>query len=425
MRTSEHLIVSAALWAGFFVAPGDVRAKLLELSADDPRAETVREELAKGGPAAALEALEILGQPGDPAPTALGRRRLARIVRQSGDAGSIAPAIALLRDPDPDVRGELYALLVRADLGEAELEPRVEVLVKAALLETEPRLRAQALDELAGLDRDTAFAKLDAILLRLDEPARARAAWLLADRARSRPLLEKRLAAGDSLDPGVLVPALSSLGASLAEKGAATGASAGARGVSPPSIGALPLLLALRSPDPEIRRAAAFGIDTLVRRLFAGADASRFAASMKGLEQRGFEREQGAVLRARAALLVAADPAPALEAARELAATVPPNGTPGDRSTLAASRHLEASALLAAGSLDAAAQPISDEARLLDGLLAERADRESRIEARLHALRLHRRAECELLEVVRLLADVGDGVPPEAAFLSARTIHSL
>src|SRR5262249_33812335 len=152
-----------------------------------------------------------------------------------------------------------------------------------------------------------------------------------------------------------------------------------------PLAGAVPLLAALRSPYPEIRRAGAVGIDSLVRKGFTNADAETFAASMRGLEARGFDRDQAAILRARAALLFSADPKPALEAARELASFVPPDGTADERATLATARHLEACALLAAGSFDEARAPIAEEARLLDGLLAERADREAKALAAVHA----------------------------------------
>ena len=408
MRPNATFILSAALWAVLGLVPGEVRAKLASLSADDHAGENALEELAKGPEDHALEALEILARPGDATATPLGRRRLARIARQAGGARTVAPAIALLRDPDADVRGELLALLVRADLGETLLAERVEALGAAALSDPEPRLRARAVEDLAALDRDLAFAKLDGILAHIDEPLRARGAWLLADRLRSRALALSKVGAGD---PAVEVPALAALGVALAEKDAASGA--------------LPLLGALRSPYPEIRRAGAVGIDTLVRRLFSGADASRFAASMRELEAHGFDREQGAILRARAALLAAADPAPALEAARELASLVPANGSADERATLATARHLEAAALLAAGSADLAAAPIQDEARLLEGLLAERADREAKAFGPLHALRLHRRAQCELLDVVRMLDADPDAEPPPAAFEAARRIHAL
>jgi tetratricopeptide (TPR) repeat protein len=404
MRSIAILLLSTGAWA----MPGEVRAKLPTLSLDDERGQAAVDELAKGGEGAALEALEILAKPLDPAPAPIARRRLARIARQAGGARSIEPSIARLSDPDADVRAELLAFLVRQDLGEERLAERIDAIAAAALGDREPRVRGQAVDELAALDKDDAQRKLDAILPRFDEPLRARAAWMIAEKARSRPLALAKL---PSSDPVLEVPALTALGSPT--------------GVEDALSGAVPLLAALRSPYPEIRRAGAVGIDSLVRKTFSNADADKFAASMRELEERGFDREQGAILRARAALVFSADPKAALLAARELAALVPPNGTADERATLATARHLEACALLAAGSLDEARGAIAEEARILDGLLAERVDRESKSLASVHAFRLHRRAQCELLEAIRLLSSAGASDPPAEAFECARRIHSF
>lgn len=404
MRSIAILLLSAGLWP----ASGEVRAKLSALAADDERGQAAVDDLAKGGEDAALEALEILAKGGDPPPTPMARRRLARIARQAGGARTIEASIARLADPDADVRAELLAFLVRADLGEERLGQRVDAIAAAALSDREPRVRGQAVDELAALDKTPALEKLDAILPRLDEPLRARAAWMIAEKPRSRPLALAKL---PSADPVLEVPALTALGSPLGDQ--------------PELLGAVPLLAALRSPYPEIRRAGAVGIDSLVRKSFSGADADKFATSMRELEQRGFDREQSAILRARSVLLFSKDPKPAADAARELAALAPPNGTADERTTLATARHLEACALLAAGSFDEAGGAIAEEARILDGLLAERADREAKSLAPVHAFRLHRRAQCELLEALRLLAPAIDGAPPEAAFECARRIHSL
>src|SRR5262249_29012443 len=146
---------------------------------------------------------------------------------------------------------ELLALLVRQDLGEEKLAERVDALAGAAISDREPRVRGQAVDELAALDRDAAAARLDAVLPRPHEPLRARAAWLLAEKPRSRAFALARLS---SSDPSLEVPALTALGSPLAGED--------------PLAGAVPLLAALRSPYPEIRRAGAVGIDSLVRKGF-------------------------------------------------------------------------------------------------------------------------------------------------------------
>jgi tetratricopeptide (TPR) repeat protein len=336
----------------------------------------------------------------------LGRRRRARVVAAAGGARCIPSAIAALADPDAGTRGELLAFLARDDLGEAGLTERIEAIAALSLSDPDLGLRARALGMLASLDRDESLARLDALLDVLPEPLRAQAALLLADRPRARKLLEKRLATVDPTagssgpargvglgangDPAVLAPLLAGLGRILGDQVDAQRMA--------------PVLRALRHADPRIRRGAQFGIDAFIRRLFAGAEAARASGAIRVLEDLGLDRMQGAMLRAKVALALGADPKPALDAASEMASFAPADGDSDARSTLAVARHLQAAALLAAGAAREAEAPIVDEASLLDGLLAERADRDGKSLASLHATRLHRRAQCEVLSIVQSLA---------------------
>ncbi len=393
--------------AGLPPQAASIRERLARLSADDEGARTEMEALSRLGEEAALAALSDLS-----AVDLTGRRRRAHLVFGAGGSRCIQSAIAGLADHDAGTRGDLMAFLGRDDLGGAGLAERVEALAARTLSDPELSLRGRALELLAGLDRSEAFDRIDGMIDLLEEPLRARAAALLAEKPRAREIVERRVLAawpGDGsgpglADPGTLAPLLVGFGRSLGERAAGSHAA--------------PLLLALRHPDPRVRRGAQLGLDALLRRLFAGADAARAAGAILDLEALGLDRAQGSLLRARAALMLGSDPRVALEAARELVRSSPADGDRDARSARAIGRHLEAAALIAAGSSQAASAPVAEAASLLDGLLAERFDRGARSLAPQHSAWLHRRAQCELLEIVRTLggAQAGPDLPqPEAA----------
>lgn len=421
-RVNRALIAALVGLAAFSVvlpvAAQSVSDRLSRLSADDAGGRAEMEALSKMGEEAALAALADL-EGGDAAGSGvLGRRRRAHVVFAAGGARCVAGAIAALADPDEGTRAELLAFLGRDDLGTTALRERVEALAGCALADPDPALRSRALTLLASLDRDESLARLDTLIDELEEPLRVQAALLLADRPRARSLLSKRVG---SLDPA-LAPLLAALGRDLGDR------------AQPGQAG--PIFRGIRSPDPRTRRGAELGLDSLVRRLFAGADSARAVKALLELEDLGLDRGQGAMLRARAVLAFGADPQPALAAAADLAAFAASDGDADARSTLAVARHLEAAALIARGDAQQAAAPIAEEASLLDGLLAERADRGSKNLAALQATRLHRRAQCEVLSMVRQLAASGFGPEkplPESAgdpavapcLESARAAHAL
>ncbi|HEV8114293.1 MAG TPA: hypothetical protein VGR31_16090 [Planctomycetota bacterium] len=386
---------------------GSFGPRLALLGADDAAGRAALDALTKSGEPAALAALAELARHGADTPSSLARRRCARLVFAAGGPGSIQPAIAASRDADAGVRAEILAFLGRDDLGEAGLAERVRTIAERAVSDPDRELRSRALRLLAGLDRPESLAALDALLATVDEPARAEAALLLADRPRARELVEKRVAAGD---PAVLAPLLAALGRDLGDRADASRAA--------------PILRALRHPDPRVRRGAQIGVDAFVRRLFAGADAARAVRAITELEDLGLDRTQAAMLRARAVLVLGADPRAALVAAAELGRAAAVSADEDARSTLAAARHLEAAAQLALGAPAEAARPLADEAALLDGLLAERIDRGGKALASLHATRLHRRAECEVFVLVQALALDGKPDAPESSELVARCVRA-
>jgi len=431
-RAAALLLGLAALFAAPAAgqdasAPG--RETPGKLASDDAEGRAAMDALSKLGEPAALEALADLGRADAETIDVLGRRRRAHLAFLAGTARCIPPAIAALRDPDPGTRAELLLFLARDDLGSSGLTERVDTLAERALRDPDPALRARAIELLAGLDRDESLARLDALLEELEEPLRGKAAVLLAERPRARALVEKRLGSPGApglSDPVVLAPLLAALGRELGDRADARGAA--------------PLLRALRDADPRIRRGAEAGLDAFVRRLYAGADAARAVKTIRELEDLGLDRAQGALMRARASLALGADPAAALAAAADLAGSAAAPGF-GDRevdarATLALARQLEAAARLAAGSAAEAAGPLAEAIDLCEGLLAERDDRRGKALAAVHAARLHRRAQCELLAIVQALAASETARGPDAAMSfrdavvgscvrSARRVHAL
>lgn len=404
-------------------AAAPIREQFRLLAIDDGAGQAEMESLAKLGEEAALEALADLARDEPFAPGVLGRRRCAHLVFEAGGERCIPPAIAVLSSvgtlADAGTRSELLAFLARADLGAADIEARVGALAERALDDPDPVLRSGAVGHLAGLDRDESWERLDAILPLLEEELRGKAALLLADRPRARVFRERRAGTRDRV---LRPPFLAALGRDLGDRADASGAG--------------PLLRALRDPDPAARRAGEVGLDAFVRRLHARADAARAVSAIGGLDDLGLDPTQGALWRARAVLVLGADARPAIEAAQALANSSSADRDEDQRSTLAVARHVAASAHIALGDATGAEPFLAEEASLLDGLLAERLDRQAGSLAALHAARLHRRAQCELLAIVQALA--GAGVPPEGdatatardpviarCLESARRVHAL
>ena len=369
-------------------AAGQDAPALLErierLGGEDEIARAALEDLAALGEEASLAALDGLASA-----DTLARRRRAHLAFRAGGARSIAPAIARLGDPDPGTRAELLAFLGRDDLGASALAERVAALQRVALEDPERPLRAEAIERLASLDRPESLAGLDAILDRIEAPLRGPAAALLADLPSARAIVERRLSERRDADPEILAPMLAALGRILAERDDRRGAA--------------PILAARRDPDPFVRRGASVGLEAYVRRLMSEGDAARADAAVAELEALGLDPAEGALFRARIALGLGGDPARALAAVAPLSRALPASADRGARALRAGVLQIEAAARIAGGAGEEARAPLAEAERLFDGLLAERLDRTNARSAREHAGWLHRRAQCELLEIVRVL----------------------
>jgi len=398
-----------------------LRERVRALGREDDAAQAAMESLVALGEEASLAALDGLASA-----DLLARRRRAHLVFRAGGARSIAPALAALTDPDPGTRAELLAFLGRDDLGTNAFAERVSAIGRLALADPERSLRLEAIERLADLDRPESVAGLDAILDEIEAPLLGRAAALLADRPSAREIVERRVRAGRGVSPEVLGPMLAAYGRILADHDEPGGAAR--------------LLAARGDPDPIVRRGARLGLDAYLRRLMNSGDAARAAAAVGELEALGLEPGEGALLRARIALVLGRDPARAVDATREILRVAPPDGDRDARSLRSTALQIEASARIAAGAYEEARASLADAERLLDGLLAERLDRSTASLAREHAAWLHRRAQCEVLEIVRTLGEgsragsdptVEDLLPLQAPeriaqlVESARRVHSL
>lgn len=395
-----------------------LRQRILSLSSDDETAGAELEALAALGEDASLAALDGLSSE-----KPLGRRRRAHLVFRAGGPRSIGPALSALADLDPGTRAELVAFLGRGDLGASGLAERVAALAGLALDDPEMSLRADAIERLASLERLESAAALDAILDEIEGPLRGFAAALLADRPSARDIVERRVRAGDASDPDVLGPMLAAYGRFLAEGDDASGAAR--------------ILAGRRDPDPVVRRGARLGLDAYLARLITGGEAVRAAAAVEELESIGLDPAEGALLRGRTWLMLGDDPAQASRAVSGILAETSTSHDREARSLRASALQIDAAARIAGSSTPESARearvPLAEAERLLDGLLAERLDRTNARLAREHASWLHRRAQCELLEIVRTIAE-GPGedplsgqTPERIAYLveSGRRIHSL
>jgi len=398
--------------------PGALRERILRLGSDDEAAGAELEALAALGEDASLAALD-----GMSSEKPLGRRRRAHLVFRAGSARSIAPALSALADPDPGTRAELVAFLGRGDLGATGLAERVAALAGLALADPEMSLRAASVERLARLERLESAAALDAILDELESPLRGFAAALLADRPSARDIVERRVRDGRASDPEVLGPMLAAHGRFLAEGGDRTGAAR--------------ILAGRRHPDPVVRRGARLGLDAYLARMITGGDNVRAAAAVEELESMGLDPAEGALLRGRIALRLGDDPGQASRAMSGILAETASSTDRDSRSLRASALQIDAAARVAGSSTPESAlearAPLEEAERLLDGLLAERLDRTNARLAREHATWLHRRAQCELLEIVRTLAErpgedpLSGQTPERIAHLveCGRRLHSL
>lgn len=365
--------VALALCGSAAPARSGVREELVAL---EPLPAAVQLErlaaLAPRGAAAASAAAGLLLEhtPGTEVPArSVGlRRACAWLLFEAGGAAEIAPALAALADPDPDVRSELARFLGRADLGAAELGARATALVGLARSDEHPAVRERAVRAALELDRPETLGGLEEALDALRPAERGLAARELAARARVRERLFARLAARwpaarEPFDDELVATLLPALARALVDV-PALAADARVRAV---------LRTAALHPDGRLRRGAREAVDALFARLELFGEPERAEKVLDALAEDGFEPRELAFARARFELRHASTFERALATARELARER--SGSSADeRLACARARVLEAEAAFAAADEPGARRAFAAARAVLDGVLAERRD---------------------------------------------------
>lgn len=405
----------------------DVAARVAALTAQSAseRAATL-DTLRGAGEAVALAALDGLSA----TPLEV-RRERAWLVLETGARASIQPAIGALADPDAQTRGWLVAFLGRTELGDADLAERIASLTECASGDPDAPLRQRALTTLADLGRPEAFDALDSLLDRVGASECVQAARLLAQKPAARSQVARRVEqafSDDATANGRTAPLAGDVLATLL-LGFARNLGEDPRAALDPRQRA-PLLAAARHPDPRVARAAAAAFDVLLRRLVQSADAARAAQILAGFEAQGMDARASRYHRARLALALGHEAGAARAAAQSLLDAAGAGGDRDSRLWRARARQLEALALLADGAAEAALAALSLEVELLDGLLAERADRQAKSRRDEHEECLRQRAVAEITRAVCALALTSEhgssaARPSPAALEHARAAHTF
>ncbi len=372
------------------------------------------DELRHGGEAVALAALDGLAQ----MPLEI-RRERAWLVLETGESGSIEPAIRALADPDAITRGWLAAFLGRTELGEALLAERIAALSAVATRDVDAGLRGRAVAALADLGPREALEALDALVDDASARERVLAARLLAQKPAAQGLVARRVERAFPANAATTGEGSAEGGDVLAQLlfGYARSLGEDSRGGLDPRERA-PLLVAARHYDPRVVRAAAAAFDTLLRRLVQFGDAARASRILEGFEAQGLDARISRYQRARLALALGSDAQAARAAARALLETVTGGADRDSRFWRARAHQLEGLALLADGDPRAAEASLSAEVEILDGLLAERSDRQSKSRRDDHEACLRQRAVAEITRAVCAIALGVPGEPPAPAVLA-------
>ncbi len=379
------------------------------------------DELRHGGEAVALAALDGLTK----SPLEI-RRERAWLVLETGARASIEPALGALADPDAITRGWLATFLGRTELGDALLAERIAALRAVATRDGDAVLRQRAVAALGELGQRESLEALDALVDDASARERVLAARLLAQKPAAQGLVARRIVRAFSTSAATASVLSAEGGDVLAHLllGYARNLGDDPRGGLDPRERA-PLLVAARHPDPRVARAAAAAFDTLLRRLVQFADAARAASILEGFEAQGMDARISRYQRARLALALGSDAKSARAAARALLETTTGGADRDSRFWRARAHQLEALALLADGDPRAADASLAAEVEILDGLLAERSDRQSKSRRDDHEACLRQRAVAEITRAVCAIAlgSPGERPAPEV-FEHAREAHA-
>jgi hypothetical protein len=414
----KALVVALALAAAALAAPQDdvPVAVLLARLARPAEAEAAWAELVERGEPAALAALQGFEQD-----DLAGRRARALLLREVGREACIEGALALLDDPDRQVRREGLLFLARPELRDAKLAERVEALAASARGDAERELRTQALSALGRVDARASAEALTRLVDELPAPERAAAARALAGQSQARETLVARVIA--SFDPAGAPRARLADDALAVLGGAPYGqalAELPAGGTAESDL--WPFVLGGRHPSEDVREAAQDALERFVLRARFLGDAPRAAAVLARLGGRGLDDDQLLARRARLALEVGGREDEALAAARELAARASAQSGVDALRRRAQAGLLQAAALCAAGRFDEVEPALAGAAEALDRVLALRLDLRSSARVMVHVDMLERRALVELYGVLAELGRSGEVGRP-AVLLRARAAH--
>ena len=395
------------------------RALLEQLgSSDSGTHERADRRLQGGGAPVARAALESFEQ----VSLAL-RREWARVIQREADVRQLDAVLALLASPDVEVREQVARFLAHPDLGPERIERRVQVLEELARADQSLELRHVAIRLLGELDEEGALPVLARLIAELPSEERVRAARALPETKRSRELVKRLVAAGFEAPPAQRTPAdvlalLLPLHGRLLADDPSGGTSA---------RDCAPLVLGLKHPDARVRLGASRGFERLLTRLRELGEASRALRLLAALGETGLDRRLVHYYRARLAFYPGADPAAALQAARQLRAEAGSDEGGEDiyQESLWRFRslHLEAMASWGIGQREQALDLFGQAATTLDGLLAERLDLSADDASRLrHLDALQQRA---LVAISSACCQLAAGRSPTSVLSDVRLAHVL
>lgn len=403
MRRAAVLFLVALLPTVARAQDAATRARALCAELGDPaRAESAFSALLELGPAAAQAALDGFGD-ADLAQ----RRARSLVVRETGRGDEVPGAIALLGDPDPQVRDHLISFLARPELRVLATQARAEALEREARDDPEERLRGDALDALGRIDDPVAVAALERVMDSGSPRYRVQAARALANLPSARERVVERVQqafAGGAGAAGLEDDALAVLfggayGQRLAEVPAG--------GSRPRDL--VPFVLGARHPALDVRRGAAFALDRFVARARFLGEVARADRLLASLEGRGLDDGDLLSRRARLALGSGDDAEVALDAARRLAALSGAGDDAEDLRRRGTAGLLEAAALLALDRPDEAGPALDAADRATRAIVARRLDRLALSRASVQVEMLERLA---LVEVYRALAILWENPDP-------------
>lgn len=328
---------------------------------EDPRAEEALEQLASlGEPAVACVLLDFES-------AAFGARRARTRLLAKRPLPEHAPRmLALLADPDPEVRRALVAALGNPALARAVAAERVQAFVRLLIDDPNASVRDAARTALAECALEEAVPALERALDSLPSEEAVRAASALAHLPTARERLLARLtapAAGE-LAEGVRAALLLGYGRALAE----------VPGGGDELRERLPFLAGRVHPSDAVRAAATLTLTSFVARAAELSEVGRAERVLARLGEEGWPRAECLRRRLDLAWLQRGDPEEALELARDLvraAQSLEPEEA--ERWELRA-RFFEGAAHLAAGRSEAAREVFLGLVQRLDGSREGRPD---------------------------------------------------